>query len=517
MVVRRWMLVGSFVLLACGEADAIADAVVADDCGRPGPVQILPLEREEVVDETWIPVQYGDRYLFGIRTFDHPISNVVYTKFDAAQRGYAEVGARIESIDRCGDDRRVVAEGVDTVVAPRTELEPWLALRRETRTLYWFDPDGAFAPRELSPVPSSYGWMVTDDVVHVFRPDTHDLVRFTLRGDAPIRETVIDRVSAVGPMSALRSVDAPSLLFALRDDGELLSLDTRTRRLVSTARGVGGIVTDRDPRFVVWWPGDSSALLPQPIIEATAVDASRGRSLALALGDDAPLAFAMQGPVLATMYYGPDPRLPTRTEVVRTRLTFLPDMSSILVDGEWEVHGISVGNRFTARSPLAVRGDRAFASASYVFESGPDGVHIVGGPFAGNAYADGLWSSDCDDDELVAGTRPCDVIHMPLDTLEPEVIAEQAWSGIALPDDRWLLFSAPTPPPDAARPDSRGTLLVLDGSTRDVSSLARDVSPSYQNLQPHELVDSIWHTNEIVYQVRALSGDRTGLWRARFE
>jgi hypothetical protein len=84
--------------------------------------------------------------------------------------------------------------------------------------------------------------------------------------------------------------------------------------------------------------------------------------------------------------------------------------------------------------------------------------------------------------------------------------------------DRWLEFDAPILDVDHWRPDPRGDLLLIDGSTGARSLVDRDVSPELGMLEPHEYEYGLpWRTDEIVYQVRDLSSDRTGLWRARFE
>ncbi|HWB77191.1 MAG TPA: hypothetical protein VG755_19630 [Nannocystaceae bacterium] len=508
---QRWIVVGSFALLACGEADPIAHADVADLCGRAGPVQILPLQREEVVGELWSSARYGDRYLYGIRTFDHPISNVEATRYSPQQRGYAEVAARIESIDRCGDDRRVIAEGADTILAPRSELEPWLARRSETGMLFWIDPEGRWPARALAETPWYGGAAVADNLVHVFREDEGDIARFTLVDDQPILDVVLDRVVDAQTFSFTDSVDTPAIVYALRDDGELVLLHLRTGRMESIAKGVAGFTTERDPRYVVWWPGDLDATLSAPITEAWLLDRERDRSIALAFEAGGELSFRMFGPVLATWRTAENPDLPGHSDVVQTRLTFLPELRSIIVDGKWESIGASAeGRRFTAAPPFEISLDH------FLFESSDDGIRVVGGPLD-RPFDGAFWTKECAEDDASAHAHPCDLIRTPFDTMEPEVYEQRAWSSIALPDDRWLVFAAKPPPPDAWRPDPRGTLWIVDGATGDEARLDREVSGGFPMLEPHTSPGGVWHTDEVVYQVRALSGDRTGLWRARFE
>lgn len=507
---RRWTLVGSLALACSGESP-IPEADVADVCGEPGPVQILPLEREEVVGEIWSSERYGDRYLYGIRTFDHPISNVEATRYSPQQRGYAELAARIESIDRCGDDRRLIAEGVDTIVAPRTELEPWLARRSETGMFFWIDPEGRWPARELTETSWHGAQIVTDNLVHVFREDEHDIARFTLVGDEPIFEVALDRVVDAQWFSTGRSVETPAVVYALRDDGELVLLHLRTGRLESIAKGVAGFTTDRDPRYVVWWPGDLAATLSDPTTEAWLLDRESGRSIALAFEAGGELSFRMYGPLLATWRIAEDPDLPGHSDVVQTRLTFLPELRSVILDGKWESLGASsVGRRFTAAPPLEISLDQ------FLFESSDDGIRVVGGPLD-RPFEGAFWTEECEEEEASAHAQPCDLIRTPFDTMVPEVYEHRAWSSFALPDDRWVVFAAKPPRPDAWRPDPRGTLWLIDGATGHEARLDREVSGGFPMLEPHTTFGGIWHTDELVYQVRALSSDRTGLWRARFE
>jgi hypothetical protein len=508
--VRRWTLAGSLAL-ACSEESAIREADVADVCNEPGPVQILTLEREEVVGEAGSSARYGDRYLYGIRTFDHPISNVGVTRAPAAQRGYAELDARIESIDRCGDDRRVVAEGVDSIFVPRNESEPWLGRRSETGMLFWIDPEGRWSARELVETRFPGTHIVTERVVHFFRDDEHDIVSITLEGDAPVVETVLDRVVDAQTFSAFRDVDASALVYALRDDGELVLIDLRSGRMESIAKGVAGFTTDRDPRWVAWWPGVHDEVLPPPVTEGWLVDRMTGGTQALAFDDAAELSMRLFGPLLTTWQHGPGLDPSRYTDILQTRLTFLPRMRSYVLPGKWDSAGSSaVGDRFTAQAPFEV------ASGWVLFESTEASLAAVAGPFTSSGD-DAFWTEECDGHVRSAHAEPCDLIRIPFETAQREIAERGAWSSIALPDDHWLKFVGRTPPPDAWRPDPRGTLWIIDGTTGDETRLDRDVSPGLYNLEPHELGREPWHTNEVVYQVRSLDTDRTGLWRARFE
>ena len=507
---RRWTLVGSLAL-ACGDESPIPEAEVADVCGEPGPVQILPLERDEVVGEIWSSARYGDRYLYGIRTFDHPISNVDATRLPASQRGYAELGARIESIDRCGDDRRVIAEGADALFAPRTELEPWLARRSETGMLFWIDPEGRWPARELVATRLHGLHVVTDNLVHVFREGEHDIVRVTLSGDVPIVETVLDRVVDAQTFSMFSSIDKPATVYALRDDGELVLLHLRTGRMESIAKGVAGFVTADDPRYVAWWPGDLDATLPSPVTEALLLDRTSGRTVALGF-DEGELSFRMFGPLLVTWRSGDDPDPPARSDIVQTRLTFLPELRSYVLDGKWDSNGsTSLGDRFTVQPPTEL------SFGWVLLESQDDGLSFITGPSSSSGYDGAFWTGTCDADVASEHARPCDLIRTPFDTLEPEVYERRAWSPFALPEDRWLVFVAKPTPPDAWRPDPRGTLWIIDGATGEETRLDREVSGGFPMLEPHTTYGGVWHTDELVYQVRSLDSDRTGLWRARFE
>jgi hypothetical protein len=72
-------------LLGCSE-ESMAPAELAPLCGQAGPAHILPLDTDEVVNESIGGISLGDRTYYGIRRFDHPITNVPASTLPAAER-----------------------------------------------------------------------------------------------------------------------------------------------------------------------------------------------------------------------------------------------------------------------------------------------------------------------------------------------------------------------------------------------------------------------------------------------
>src|SRR5687767_3998636 len=129
-------------LVGCAPEEEELDLPI-DVCGQDEPVQILALEDEQVIGQRGT-ARVGDRWLFGVRTFEIPLTAVDTALGGAEGRPYRQLESEIVSVGECGEDRRVVATGVDTIFPATNEDEPWLGCVADTGDLYWFDPDGAW-------------------------------------------------------------------------------------------------------------------------------------------------------------------------------------------------------------------------------------------------------------------------------------------------------------------------------------------------------------------------------------
>lgn len=490
----------------------------AELCGQDGPVQILPLELDEVVYPTgWPPQRMDGRTYYGIRRLDHPITNVPVTSWPAEAREYAEIDARIESVGPCGEDRRIVAEGVDALLPRAADDEPWLALRNETRELFWIELDSRRPPILVArSEPQGYPqFLVRGQHVWELRDDT--ILRHTLAGATLTTQTMFEDVVAMWPPSDDRrwpEHETGELLVQL-ETGELLAFDFLAGTSEELARNVGGFATDLAQRWIISWSVEPGTQPSDATDTATLFE--RGQDVSYIYGSPGePIhRFGFERDVLVQQTGcspGDAAACPFGGGVVSTTFVLPDELVSVQLDGDWRVWGSTQRGEFIARE-LATGESRLF---SVVDGELTQPFAIEGGA---RLFEDSVVMQRCTDDgsgRLIA--PPCDIISIPLSTGRAETIERDVWSEIAVPGPRWVDFHAPTPDPDQWRPDPRGDLVVFDPHTRVSSLIDRDVSPEYGALEPYDSDGvSPWHTDEIVYQVRSLRDDRTGLWRARFE
>jgi hypothetical protein len=520
VVAVRWRapLVAVLVLAAsCGE-DAMPLAELAELCGQAGPVQILALERDEVVDENiFFPQRIDDRTYYGIRRFDHPITNLPVTMQPAAAREYAELDARVESIDRCGEDRQVLVEGADSLIPPHADDEPWLAQRTETRELFWIDPERRWTPRRVTQGDRLRDFVVDGHDVWELRDDDHEVVRHTLDGDAVTSEVVLADVAAIWPDRDERGWYGhnPELdeLLVLRDAGDLISVDFATGLTTPVWPFVAaGFAADSTRRWILLWSVAVGREPTDPATSAVLLDRDHNTGAVLG-GPSGELAVDLYADtVIVEQLVASDPSPNAVLVTSTTQLILLPGQQSITFEGAWVLLArtstdvILVVDRLTGEGGVfAVEGD----GIRRLFDASSDDRLLDDAMVS--------WRCANDADPFDPREPPCEIVRTPYATGRPEVIERDVLSAIAVPGDRWIDFAAPTPAPDAWRPDPRGELLAIDGATGERALVDRDVSPSYDVLEPHDYAAGPWHTEEIVYQVRDLVGDRTGLWRARFE
>jgi hypothetical protein len=266
------------VLVACGP-NVRGEADLEDVCGKEGPVQILPLDEDEAV--MWGPqaaTLVDGRWLFAVQRFDREVVDVASARFTEPYRVVPQVDARVESVEPCGGDRRIVAEGIDTIMAPTQDGRPWLGEHVDTRTLFVFDPSGGFAAQELA-----RGRLVTwvegepaSAVVH--RTQERDLVSFAIGGDDIVPRVVATSVA----QTRWGHPDSQRALLVLHDDGDLVEIDLATGESEPVAAGIRSFSQDEERRFILWSPGDPAApdepLPTESVLLDRATGAFRARS-----------------------------------------------------------------------------------------------------------------------------------------------------------------------------------------------------------------------------------------------
>lgn len=480
---------------ACGPE--LDEALMFEElCGVEEPVQVLALRDDEAVT-TWGTARNGDRWLYAVERFDRPILDIVEAGFSGPYRVVPQIDARIESVDRCGDDRRVVAEGIDWMVPPENDDAPWLGYRRDTGMLFVFDPEGSEPARPLAR-PENPAWHLVDrSSVILRRDDTRDVVRFTVEGPNVHTQVLATNVAR---MSIWRSALPPSSILVLRDDGDLEELSLSTDESVLVRAGVGWFSSSTDPRFLVWVDGrpeDFGNSLPTG---ANLLDRATGEGVSLG-GGGPTMAQIIGSYVVANVFDG--------ERIVSTTFLSLPDLSSITLDGTWWYFGEGPDGRLGVLNPSGVP-----MPDGYVIGRVDGQLQLLAGPVPATTSAHGgLWFHDDSpyvDLQGAGSGRPYDVVRLSLSTLETEIVARRIWSDIQLPGDRFVHVST------SESGAGLGDLLVIDGADGESHRLDRDVVVPVAAFEPHESSGSMpWQTDELVYQVRAPGSGRTGLWRVR--
>lgn len=496
---RGGLIVAGWGVLACGPS--VGEEVAFEElCGVEGPVHVLALEDDEAVTgRTSSAARFGDRWLYAVQRFDREIVDVDEAGLWGRYRAVPQLDARIESVDRCGEDRRVVAEGIDDILAPAEEDGPWLGYRRDTGILYLFDPDGRFAAMPLAR-PRHYRRQIVDGrSVIVHRDDEHDLVRFTIDGGEVATQVL---AADVAQTSLLREWPTPpAFIFVLHDDGELVELSLASGETTPVLSGVGWFSGGGDPRWVVWVPGepqDFGSTLPTGVI---LFDRSTGEQRPLGSG----------APTMAQIFDNHVVAETVDDEGRRLQTTFiaLPAIESITLDGTWWWFGEGNDGRFGA-----IDAGAPFDEQGYVLGPVDGELRELAGPMPARAGGDGaLWSRDASAYAELGSDetgRPYDVVRFSLAMLEAEVVDRRIWSDVELPGDRFVDVRA------REAGDPVGDLVIVDGEDGRAQTIDHDVSPLFPTLEPHTPdIMRPWATDEIVYQLRAPGSDRTGLWRVR--
>lgn len=491
-MVRSVVLALVSVAAACHEASSspLPPAETAPICGQDGPVQVLALDERDIVSprgkSIWV---VGERWLVGIRRFELAVLDIGLALTIAPDRPSTEVAGRIESIDPCGGDRRVIAEGPDVPLPPIDGGGPWLGGRSRDGRLYWIDPTGSRAAvrlPELEPVKVAR----RGDGLIAMRKAERDLVTIARDGDtltiAPVLADVV-QTSVMSPWGP-----APPEIIALTDDAELHLLDLATLDDEVIATDVGGFDTSTDLRWLAYWPGVPGGY--ERPTEAWYVDRDADETIAFAFPEGGELDVVIAAELIAFQHY-------SGGLVDQTVLIALPDQQTLTQPFDLRPVATDGAGRYVVQAS-------SFTGIYSVYGI-VAGELVSLGPIGGDSYFDGaMWSTSTQDD----GTT--DVVRYPLSTLRPEQVVSGALSTVALPRERWARVDGAD-----GRSHGLGDLVVVDGVTGESSMVDADVfnefaplSPSYQPLPPGP-----WSTSELVYEVRERYSDRNGLWRVAFE
>jgi hypothetical protein len=484
------------LVVACGPS--VKDSPeFAELCGQQGPVQILALADDEVViGQSSRQVEFEGRWLYPIRQFDRPVLNAVAATWGAAYRDFSQVAERLESLDPCGGDRRVIAEGLDEIRVPADPEGPWLGTGQEGTELSTFDPTGSAAPRHLASI-APFRFIAQGRDVYVQRAAERDFARVTVSADDLKWRVLVDDVLRTSlPFPRFPEAPPHRSAVVLRSDGALVGVDLRTDDVVPLASGVGWFWAswDADGRWVAYGPGPADELPT----EGWLLDRETGQLRSLDSDDGSAFDVQLWWDVLSVTRVAQDGQS-------STEFTWLPDGPTLTRDANM----LFVANGDDRQLWLLDRADRQV----YLYALVDGEPREVAGPFPEWVSFDGgLWYHDrspYSPSEEEPG--PYDVVHVPSDTLQPRVVERRVWSEVSLPGDRWARIA-----PGSVDDTLLGRLQIVDGATGDTTTLDEGVSIDYRWLRPGadgESWPQPWETEDFVYGVRDPEGGRTGLWR----
>ncbi len=487
---------------ACGP-DPGEPADIVERCGTTEPLRLLPLgPRELVHGHSNSVARHGDRWLIGVHEYDTDVPDVFEAQsLPNDSLDLTEVGSRIVSVDECGEDSFVVAEGLAEVYPPTAPDEPWLACAGDG-SLYLLDPDGDSPPRFLVVAPVC--WFVrTGSSIVTFTSDV-SLVRVDI-GDGETSVVVLEsgingwrpanEEGTVGSLRAQRSLVS-------NDRQELVEIEhaTGARRVLRT--GAVGFESPMPGRYVSWTPDEIDEGESWPFMRRWFLwDRETDVEVAVAEGAERD---AVLGPD-ALMIYGP---LAADDWYSTTELLLLPEMRSVALDGAWVVVArLTDGTLFLQRM-----GEGA---GDFVLPPDAEAPTRLGDDFAEYGWV----GSDGEYRRLVDRTEPSDDGWPPVGNQTQDIVGHRApdfaastvvhdvYNPRALPGDRWLTVR------DHAG-DYHGDLVVVDGVTGETRSVDGDVfmDLGYTPVPYSFSGGPVLHEGPILYAVRDESFERAGIW-----
>jgi hypothetical protein len=477
-----------FVLAACAPEEEEAELAI-DVCGQDEPVQILALEDTQVIGRGNGVARFGERWLFGVKTFEIPLTKVSGALGHPDNRPYEQIDAAIVVTGDCGEDPRVVAEGLDTIAKRIRDDEPWLGCNSLGSSLYWFDPDGAHPPLLVAEGLGCDGYLVVDQSVVYYAGDGV-LARARLANGQITVDTLLDGIRFGEYLIPLRAAP-PDALVAAREDDTVVAVDLRTAEVTTLTEGIeSSFSISPNRRWLVWYEKVGEGLPYRMWLRdlEDGVDIEVGR-------DD----WDWTGVDIGDTY-----------AVIRGEAQFVPASTQVLalpsLREEWLEAWLHVDGHDDDRVVLDLRdgtymrldpesGDRTLLT--------PEFDEIVDGEF---------WSLTIEPYamlDLPQALLPWDVIRATFDAPEPEIVRARVFSSVDLGGDRWIAGS---------EKDEHGLVRLeyIDGDTLEHHPFAEDVVPGSFDARNDSSITGPWRTDEMIYQVHTRASERTGVWRVRF-
>ena len=492
MASRAWL----FTLAAACRPSEEAPVPI-DVCGQDAPVQILELTDDQaIMPGTGGSARFGERWLFGVRTFEIPLTKLETALSAAPYRLYDQIDATIVAVGECGEDRRIVLEGADIVQAPVAADGPWLACREDTADLFWFDPDGVVPPRQLSRASTCAGVLVRGRDAFVLRADTRELVRARLEPTNFAVETLVDDVivapHAQEPPS--RDEPVPDDVFVIRGDRTLVRVDLDTGATQVELEDVGSFSISTDRRWLAWTsrpPDDMPSaawLLDRHTGDVQALGRASWAFVSVVVRDD-----------YAAAWGGNEDGSERELQLVA-----VPSLRSEWVVGD-SIPLASSGDHVLLTSPESNYDALVIDLSTGVRTTLPDVGYV-------QIEEDALSFADHDryaDLGLPEALIPYDLVRIPLTTLEREVVRSRVFSRFGTAEDRWVIQSE-------IDVNFNVGLELLDGATLAHDTFASDVVPgSCTSNVPYTTDSELFPVLDVIYQVHERASDRGGIWRAR--
>jgi hypothetical protein len=460
-----------------------------DVCGQDEPVQILALEDEQVIHPGDGGARYGERWLFGVRTFEIPLTKVNTALGDPTWRPYRQIDATITATGDCGEDPRVVAEGLDVIASRVEDDEPWLACSSLTPGLHWFDPDGAWSPQLVSDHLQCGGYLVIDQSV-VFYGGDGELARARLENGEVVVDVLLDGIEYGEYLPPYREVP-PDELVAVRNDDTVVAVDLRTGEIRMLTEGIASTFSiSPNRRWLVWYEALDEGLQTRIWLR----DLQEGGDTQIGRDD-----WAWIGVDIGDSFM-----------VVRGEAMWVPASTHVLAlpsrREEWIDDWIAVRDERDGLLTLDVgddqlmrfdpeTGDRQLIELEY--------DELLDGAFWSR------WSEPHASLALPEAMLPWDIVRATFDAPAPELVRERVFSSVDLGDDRWIVGSE-------RDENELVDLEYLDGDTLEHRPFATDVVPGSIDSRSDSSIAAPWRTDELIYQVHTRASDRTGVWRVRF-
>ncbi len=496
------------MLVACAPDEEEMDLPI-DVCGQDEPVQILALEDDQAIGRQGT-ARFEERWLFGVRTFEIPLTRVDTALMGAEWRPYRQTRAEIESVGECGEDRRVVAAGSDTIFPATSADEPWLACAADTGDLYWFDPAGEWEPRFVGRSERCGRHLVRGATIFVLLADGA-LVRVRLDDAGLEAEALVSDVVEAPAVFDQRGDGAalPDDVFVLRSDRSLARVALRTGAVQLELEGADSFDVSEDRRWLTWgihndddepvsaWLRDRESgedfLLGAPTWRGVDADLRGGYAFVRGTSEgDAPQTQVLEPATLRSLW------------LAGAYILWGGVNGSVVVT---DVTDVLSGVAELPTDPNSLEAELVDFESGERTKVGARGLAVA---MAGGA----TWQVDLTPyvhSDVPAAFAPFDVVRIPLDTLDPEVARARVFSEFELSSDRWIVASA-------LDENLLAELRFLDGKSLRHRAFAEDVVIFGERFDirreakqgPPAIIE------DLTYQVHARGSDRTGVWRVRF-